>query len=96
MEPKIAPLVNRSLALFETLSDSLSSSQVECSTARSHLARFRLWAGSLGAHRASGGRSLEYRLRDSSFVRNHITSLLQELVSSIDEGRSSYLSHNLT
>lgn len=89
MEHKIAPLVNRSLALFETLNDSLSSTQVECSTARSHLARFRLWAGSLGAHRASGGRSLEYRLRDSSFVRNHIISLLQELVSSIDEGKSS-------
>ncbi|KAF3071412.1 hypothetical protein CFAM422_006400 [Trichoderma lentiforme] len=86
MEPKIAPLVNRSLTLFETLSDSLSSNQGECSTTRSHLARFRLWVGSLGAHRASGGRSLEYRLRDSSFVRNHIISLLQELVSSIGEG----------
>ncbi|KKO98717.1 hypothetical protein THAR02_09177 [Trichoderma harzianum] len=86
MEPKIAPLVNRCLALFETFSDSLSSSQAECSITRSHLARFRLWAGSLGAHRASGGRSLEYRLRDSSFVRNHIISLLQELVSSIGEG----------
>ncbi|PTB56173.1 hypothetical protein M431DRAFT_481612 [Trichoderma harzianum CBS 226.95] len=86
MEPKIAPLVNRCLALFETFSESLSSSQAECSTTRSHLARFRLWAGSLGAHRSSGGRSLEYRLRDSSFVRNHIISLLQELVSSIDEG----------
>ncbi|QYS95620.1 GATA-type domain-containing protein [Trichoderma simmonsii] len=85
MEPKIAPLVNRCLGLFETFSNSLSSSQVECSTAHSHLARFRLWAGSLGAHRESGGRSLEYRLRDSSFVRNHIISLLQELVSSIDE-----------
>ncbi|KAL7789571.1 hypothetical protein V8C43DRAFT_97014 [Trichoderma afarasin] len=86
MEPKIAPLVNRCLALFETFSDSLSSSQAECSITRSHLARFRLWAGSLGAHRSSGGRSLEYRLRDSSFVRNHIISLLQELVSSIGEG----------
>ncbi|PKK44968.1 hypothetical protein CI102_11366, partial [Trichoderma harzianum] len=86
MEPQIAPLVNRCLALFETLGDSLSSNQGECSTSRSHLARFRLWAGSLGAHRPSGGRSLEYRLRDSSFVRKHIISLLQELVSSIGEG----------
>ncbi|KAL7907213.1 hypothetical protein GGI35DRAFT_82902 [Trichoderma velutinum] len=86
MEPQIAPLVNHCLALFRTLSDSLSSSQGECFTTRSHLARFRLWAGSLGAHRASGGRSLEYRLRDSSLVRSHLISLLQELVSSIGEG----------
>ncbi|KAL6696785.1 hypothetical protein J3F84DRAFT_371191 [Trichoderma pleuroticola] len=81
MEPQIAPLVHRSLVLFETLSDSLSSSQDEYSIVLSHLSRFKLWVGSLGAHRPSGGRSLEYRLRDSSFVRNHIVSLLRELVS---------------
>ncbi|KAL7929602.1 hypothetical protein V8C35DRAFT_315253 [Trichoderma chlorosporum] len=86
MESQIAPLVNRSLASLKNFSDLVSSSQEEYSIARSHLSRFKLWAGSLGAHRSSGGRSLEYRLRDSSFVRNHIVSLLQELVASIDEG----------
>ncbi|UKZ50250.1 hypothetical protein TrVGV298_004507 [Trichoderma virens] len=86
MGTQIAPLVNRSLASLKVLVESVSSSQDECSIARSHLARFKLWTGGLGAHRSSGGRSLEHRLRDSSFVRNHIVSLLQELLSSIDEG----------
>lgn len=90
MEPQIAPLVKRSFVSFQILSDSASSNQDECSIVRSHLSRFKLWVGSLGAHRSSGGRSLEYRLRDSSFVRNHIVSLLQDLVSSIDEGGHFY------
>lgn len=49
------------------------------SCAQSYLARFKLWAGSLGAHRTSGTRSLEYRLRDASSIRKHLVSLLQEL-----------------
>ncbi|KAL7960103.1 hypothetical protein V8C34DRAFT_277590 [Trichoderma compactum] len=90
MEPQIAPLVNRSLTLFKTLDNLAVSSQDELTKVRSHLARFKLWAGSLGAHRPFGDRSLEYRLRDTSFVRNHVISLLQELVSSIDEGIQAY------
>ncbi|KAK3948959.1 hypothetical protein QBC32DRAFT_201193, partial [Pseudoneurospora amorphoporcata] len=50
------------------------------------LTRFKLWAGNLGAHRASGTRSLEYKLRDASMLRDHIVSLLQDLCTSIDEG----------
>ncbi|KAK4081076.1 uncharacterized protein Triagg1_2608 [Trichoderma aggressivum f. europaeum] len=90
MEPQIAPLVNHSLTLFKTLDNLAVSSQDELTKVRSHLARFKLWAGSLGAHRPFGDRSLEYRLRDTSFVRNHVISLLQELVSSIDEGIQAY------
>ena len=48
------------------------------STALSHLARFRLWAGSLGAHRLSGYRSLEYRLRDASSLHRRVISLLRD------------------
>ncbi|KAL2278540.1 hypothetical protein FJTKL_14288 [Diaporthe vaccinii] len=50
----------------------------QCSV-QSYLARFKLWAGSLGAHRTSGARSLEYRLRDASSIRKQLISLLQEL-----------------
>jgi hypothetical protein len=45
----------------------------------SYHARFKLWVGSLGAHRTSGSRSIEYRLRDASSIRKHLISLLQEL-----------------
>lgn len=58
--------------------------------AESYLARFKLWAGSLGAHRTSGTRSLEYRLRDASSIRKHLTSLLQEL-KDIVVGEGEYL-----
>lgn len=65
-----------------------SDDQRSQSLAQSHLARFKLWAGSLGAHRASGTRSLEYRLRDASSIRKHLTSLLQELKDMlIEEGQ---------
>lgn len=41
--------------------------------------RFKLWAGSLGAHRVSGSRSLQYRLRDASSIRTLLISLLEDL-----------------
>lgn len=50
------------------------------------LTRFKLWVGNLGAHRPSGIRSLEYKLRDASMVQNHVVSLLQDLCLSIDKG----------
>lgn len=56
-----------------------SQDQPSQSLGQSYLARFKLWAGTLGAHRASGTRSLEYRLRDASSIREHLLSLLQEL-----------------
>lgn len=61
--------------------------QSQCSV-HSYLARFKLWAGSLGAHRTSGGRSLEYRLRDASSIRKQLISLLQDLKGMVvEEGK---------
>lgn len=51
----------------------------EAAIAESYLARFKIWVGSFGAHRATGTRSLEYRLRDASSIRGHIASLLEDL-----------------
>lgn len=65
--------LRRQCALLE------SQDQPSQSLAQSYLARFKVWAGSLGAHRTSGPHSLEYRLRDASSVRKHLISLLQEL-----------------
>lgn len=56
-----------------------SGSPYEAAAVESYVARFKLWAGSLGAHRTSGTRSLEYRLRDASSIRMHLVSLLEDL-----------------
>lgn len=76
--------LGRLCSLFE------SQHQPSQSSAESYLARFKLWAGSLGAHRTSGARSLEYRLRDASSIRKHLISLLQEL-NDIVVGEGKYL-----
>ena len=83
---RISALVVRILSKFKTLVSALADDQTQTSTATSHQARFKLWAGSLGAHRPSGYRSLEYRLRDASFIRNHVASLLRDLSNSINDG----------
>ncbi|OAA58663.1 Homeodomain-like protein [Cordyceps fumosorosea ARSEF 2679] len=88
LESRFAVLVNRGLALFKSLVAGLSDDAVNRSQAVSHAAKFKLWAGSLGAHRSFGSRSLEYRLRDASFIRNHILSVLQDLSISLITGGS--------
>ncbi|RSL91798.1 hypothetical protein CEP51_000020 [Fusarium floridanum] len=85
-EPQIAALVARSLTSFKALTSTLQDDHSRASQASSCLARFKLWAGNLGAHRPSGSRSLEYRLRDASNIRKLVISLLQDLCSSIEQG----------
>ncbi|KAH7242650.1 hypothetical protein BKA59DRAFT_546922 [Fusarium tricinctum] len=82
----IAPLVARILASFKTLTSTLQYDHAHASQISSSLARFKLWAGNLGAHRKSGSRSLEYRLRDASHIRKLVISLLQDLCRSIEQG----------
>jgi len=86
MATTIAAAVSRCLLSFEILLSALVSDGDERATVVSHLARFKLWVGTLGAHRESGSRSLEYRLRDASSIKNHIVSLLQDLCNSVNEG----------
>ena len=87
-EPRIAILTTRSLSSFKTLILALQDEVTQASAAVSTSAKFKLWAGTLGAHRPSGSRSLEYRLRDASFIRDHVISLLKDLQGSIDQGKS--------
>ncbi|KAK4145085.1 uncharacterized protein C8A04DRAFT_27082 [Dichotomopilus funicola] len=82
----IATIVSYALSSFEALLSALDDTLAERAAAVSRLARFKLWAGSLGAHRPSGSRSLAYRLRDASTIKNHVVSLLQGLCESVDEG----------
>jgi hypothetical protein len=83
---QIPTLVARGFSSLKTLLSLLEDNPAECSAAASHLARLKLWAANLGAHRPSGTRSLEYRLRDASSIRNHVVSLLQDLCEGVDEG----------
>lgn len=43
------------------------------------LGRLRVWSGNIGAHK-TGQSSLDYRLRDSSHIRNEILKLLQRML----------------
>lgn len=83
----ISSLVARILAGFETIFKLIEPREFPKDTARfqTHLARFKLWAGSMGAHCVLGTRSLEYRLRDASSMRKHVLSLLEDLDSIVLE-----------
>jgi hypothetical protein len=50
------------------------------------LGRFKVWVGNIAAHRpAQSRRSLEYRLRDSSRLRDMVLSLLGDLKTALDD-----------
>jgi len=85
-QPRIGTLVSRVFSSFQSLLSALHLQSPEGAVVVSHLARFKLWVGTLGAHRLSGSRSLEYRLRDASSIKNHVVTLLRDLCDSVDEG----------
>lgn len=78
---KIPSLVTDGMKGLQELLTVLSEGGASSGTAlvESYFARFKLWAGSLGAHRVSGSRSLQYRLRDASSIRTLLISLLEDL-----------------
>ncbi|KAI0454723.1 hypothetical protein F5B21DRAFT_524327 [Xylaria acuta] len=69
---QIAILVSKNIDSTKVLLSSLAPYEGYHAKATSQLARFKLWAGSLGADRKSGHRSLDYRLRDASSIRKHV------------------------
>lgn len=87
----IADNVARALAAFEVITT--RETQVELSGSQftwvriidDQLSKFKLWAGNIGAHR-TGRRSLDYRLRDSSHLQTQVLRLLDDLVTSLNEG----------
>ncbi|KAF9770811.1 hypothetical protein IL306_011581 [Fusarium sp. DS 682] len=84
----IAPLVARSLSSFKTLISTLQRDPAQVSQVDTYLARFKLWAGNLGAHRKSGSGSLEYRLRDASIEQgiDVLSSVKIEILTTTCEG----------
>ncbi|KAI0968124.1 hypothetical protein F4678DRAFT_203264 [Xylaria arbuscula] len=51
---------------------------------RDEFARFKLWAGNIGAHR-KGRSSLDWRLRDASHLRDLVVNLLTDLKNTLDD-----------
>jgi hypothetical protein len=60
------------------------SDQVTLSTIQDEFGRFRVWSGSIGAHRV-GRVSLDHRLREASHMYKRVTDLLDELRSTLEE-----------
>ncbi|KAI1753978.1 hypothetical protein F4782DRAFT_58667 [Xylaria castorea] len=85
---QIAILVSQNIDSIKVLLSSLPLHGDHYSKAASQLARFKLWAGSLGAHQTSGRRSLDYRLRDASSIRQHVIMLLDQLGKAIEDALS--------
>lgn len=85
----ISNLVLTALAAFQRLETLLEIKEPPLAQAvRSNLSRFKIWAGSLGAHRPYGHRSLEYRLSGATAIRTHVVELLEEMCGYLTDGRS--------
>lgn len=54
-------------------------------TVNDQVARFKVWAGNIGAHR-KGRSSLDYRLREASHIRAQIIRLLGDLLDALQDG----------
>ena len=48
--------------------------------------RFREWSGNIGAHK-SGRSSLDYRLRETLYIKTRIIRLLNDLTGLLEEGK---------
>lgn len=83
----ISKLVSTALAKFESL-EQIAEADLpdQAKGIRSSLTRFKLWAGSVGAHRSYGHRSLEYRLSGTSIIRDHVAKLLDDVCKHLQEG----------
>ena len=90
MGESIASSVTRCLDLFDIIVKTPESphiNPVEPSFLRDikdEHTRFKVWAGNIGAHR-TGMSSLQYRLRDSSHIRNQVFQLLQDLIGLLED-----------
>ncbi|KAI0478146.1 hypothetical protein F4859DRAFT_521001 [Xylaria cf. heliscus] len=86
---QIAILVDQNIDSLKALLSSLPPYEDHYNKAETQLARFKLWAGSLGAHRTSRHRSMDYRLRDASRIRQFVVQLLGEFGEAIKHASSS-------
>lgn len=74
----IALLVRQCMDAFERAKAQLGEAELD-----NELGRFRIWAGNVSAH-STGRRSLQYRLRDSSYLVTTVTDYLGDLLRTLD------------
>lgn len=85
----IPELVWKALAAFQSLENVVGAREpATAKDVRLHWSRFKVWAGSVGAHRRHGHRSLEYRLSGALMIRNHVVNLLKDMCQHLEEGKS--------
>lgn len=89
MASNIAAGVKQALPLFDNISSllkaSISTSHKEAGKdIEKERSRFRIWAGNIGAHQ-TGGRSLQYRLRDASRLQEQVATLINDLVDTLQD-----------
>ncbi|KXT09865.1 hypothetical protein AC579_6745 [Pseudocercospora musae] len=81
----ISGSVGQCLQAFTDLEHHLEGQNLSSKSIQHEHARFRIWVGNLSAHRPTGRRSLEFRLRDSSNLRRRVITLLNDLCSELHE-----------
>ncbi|KAI3322270.1 hypothetical protein HD806DRAFT_144170 [Xylariaceae sp. AK1471] len=90
MGEDIAKAVSHCLSIFKLLTfkeQEWNGGQVQLSSVQDELSRFKVWAGSIGAHR-TGRSSLEYRLRDASHIKSQVLRLLENLSELLQDANS--------
>lgn len=60
--------------------------EIRLSSWQDELGRLRIWAANIGAHQ-TGQASLDYRLRDSSHIRQQIIKLLESILERLQDAR---------
>ena len=106
MNTSIPALFNSCLNAFKTICSRIERDTtanielVQVVRWQDELGRLRLWAANIGAHR-TGQSSLEFRLKDSSHIRQQVTNLLldlgrmfqevEEVLDSLSNGQDSHM-----
>ncbi|KAF2716732.1 hypothetical protein K431DRAFT_234700 [Polychaeton citri CBS 116435] len=81
----VAHATHNCLRCFEAILKQDDVTEGLCEAVEDLLARFRLWAGNIGAwHTKNDKRSADHRLRDATEILEWILELLEELLDTID------------
>ena len=69
--------------------ENVTSSPIQHTALDDQYARFKIWAGDLGAFdHLPSDTSIDYRLRDSQRIAEHVRSLLSDLSATLRDGQT--------
>ena len=86
------PLVSSCLKAFKLLSGVLDDVDIQHQSPLRRAieecnGRFRVWSGNIGAHQTGKG-SLDYRLRNASYIKARVLRLLEDLAELLSDGEN--------